>query len=521
MGKIDASSSYLPPNKSPSNAKLWGIVVEPPMHKDVKFSPQIPKKCPNCNCFLCLANGKCPICEGDVSLEDNAKFIEDYKFIQKKIELPRRLISFILDLSIPGVLLHQVAYSLMQDSFLNRFTNDDFMLVLLGSSPIYVCKQNGFIHLQCGYIQNDSFIYKFNASEIPDIIEQVLLLISSGSFNVDPTTPPLTDVLRALSVFGTNLTILFYDSLLPQIPQLNFAVHCIYVSTPSSATQPSILTSYENKWTHAIVKQAQPSLSEYVCLLLDNNVPAKSTTTITLSNGLQFEWISPPFDQMTKKVKQCVIDCSNCSYLSAIIATVGFTGAYKSHNQFRIQISSAFDDGTIYVSNYIYKKSPSLQEYQESFNFSTFVTIMMRQFSNDYFSNLLKSSFWGIFDKKIIWDIDTLFGDLILQRYAKTAFKRFTKLVSETSPVKQCVKESIIFSIVSLGPSYIGDLINSLLTPPKGDNIYITPYLFWKSGSAQPETASRDLLHGGTVTIIELVSEDVFNFIQEIYNISG
>ena len=530
MGKLEGSSSFLPPDNSSSDCKKWGFVIEAPYHRKLRTVDVKPKQCPNCFSYLSLANGLCPICQGNLPPEVNSKFVEDYRYIPEGLDIEnnKRVIALIWDLNISGPLLQQVISSFMNDKFLEKYNNDYFMLILVASSPIYVSKQNGYIHLQHGYINQPFSNYKLSANEITEVVEQIFILLAAGGIKYEHDSTQIYEILSVLNDLKTNIAILFYDTKIPQIQTqtqnqqtYNFALHCINViSSDKQEFSFNILKMYENKWTHAIIKKPNPSIGSYIASILDRRLPVKCKTNISFSGGIQSDWISTPYEQIFRKNKMISFTSSFYSLYTTYMGTIDFTSQYKQRTQFRIQVASHFDDGSIYISTYLFKKAPALQEYLESFNFSNFVTIMIRQFANNYFASLNKTSFiMGIFDKKLNWDINSIYGNLITQQFAKTSYHRFLQIVSQNSPLPTHVKEIILYSAISCGVTYIYDLINSLLTNPKDETISIVPFMFINKGSQLKGTLNiSPVIKGGSLIIVEEVSPQIMEYLRSLLN---
>ncbi|KAI5503805.1 hypothetical protein TVAGG3_0619690 [Trichomonas vaginalis G3] len=390
--------------------------------------------------------------------------------------------------------------------------NDKFILIFNGMHPIYISKKQDYIHLQIGVYDTDITPHLFPSSQIPELFEQVIVLISTCGFQTS-SEKSTAAIFESLKTFKPDRVIYFYASTVPSLPNLPFAVHCINVSSPTSKNTTPYSIFYENHFSFLMIQQTSKNVNGYLSLILDRNVPLRSTTTIIVSSGLNLEWVSAPYEEICKRTRSITLSSSYFHSLNSIMCALSVSSAFRNNNSFCLQISTVLDDKTIYVANNYFRKASNDDEFNLSFNFYAFGMLYLRQTAVSYFSSK------GIFDRRYQWNYNNIPCDDESQGFVKKLIKRFNCVISSNSPLNNAQKDYLLFSINNLGIPFISDVINNLIAPPNENYILLPPFIFYKSDSESEKQQQLDLLQGGTIIISEYLSSTDFEKLLNILSL--
>lgn len=503
MRRIQLTSNFLPSNKKDAKSLSFGLIIEPPKINNIECVENPLLTCTTCG--ACYKNGtSCPICNVGSIKPISSCFVEEYCYRNQELQNKTRLICFIFDLSIPGALLQCIISSLMEDSFVQTLGNDKFILIFNEKNPIFICKKHGILHMQIGLVEDEPVNYIFPASSLPEIFEEVLVLISTFGFQTS-TDKSISSIFDSLKYWKPEKIIFFYSNTIPVLQNIPYAVNCINVCSPSNKSHTPFSVFYANKFSMLQIQQTSRNINTYLSMILDKNIPSCYQTLIIVSNGLNIEWVSGPFEEICKRSRAIAIGSSFNHALNSIMCALSISGNFKNVDTFAVQITSQGENGSVYVANNYFRKAASAHEFDLSFNFYAYGIMHLRQSAVEYFASR------GFFDRRFQWDSKHIPYDEDSKSFVRRLIKRFNGVISPQSPLTASQIEYFLFLINNLGISFISDVINNLIAPPNDEYILIPPFLFYVKDSKPEKHEDFDLLKGGAIIITEYLESLAFD----------
>lgn len=473
MCQVYPSSTFLFPDTVQQQFKMWGTILTMPSDKNPKLIVPNSDICPKCGAFRTPQTGCCPICDPIKFYdEDTTLYSLDYK-IKKKESTKLRLFCLVFDLSIQESTLHDILFVLASQIASFHLENAKIMIILLCQCPIYVYKRGEMLHIAFEQVFYPDSQYYFNVNEIQEIFEELSPLIEQLSRNtMNPAS--FTDFVDQLKDENIASMILFHSFAIPAIHNIKFKLHSIFMQQNESIPQNLINSSIESNFSFIISSVINRSLIDYIATCFEEP-HHEIKTSIILSEGFEICWIS--FTSFEKNIqdRKYEFNIKSACKNSTISFAINPSAKYKKVKLFSMQIKYFADSG-VFVTNRIFQKAETFDEWITSLNPIVLASIFARQIA----SHKLFQPKLGIFHKSFTWKISALENQKNITILLKRAISCVTKIfTAEPALLPPEVVNVIFFNIVTQGYGFIADFINSLIGNNPDKIIAIPPFLLY------------------------------------------
>jgi hypothetical protein len=380
---------------------------------------------------------------------------------------PAPLIILAFDLRLGLALFREFQGVCAAKEFQIRFEEFSFIIVLLGKGPIFVIKTGDVVTLSFHRIPDSFGVLK--ASEIGSALSELLEIIQLNK-DLGPFPDSIFVFLHEISKLSEGHAFLFYSGFFPVVEfGLHFSLNLIEVVDNLLLWDPIVISqALENGWSHCLIHGIEKSLLTYLHGLVRRSVTSKVKISIQVSEGLQMCWISGVKNE--KDVSCAHLEFEFSQYLSSLtlFLALGPKRGFGKSRFFSLQTVFVFANDQTIVSNRIWKKADSLEEWKESVNIVTYVSFFMKQQSARELLN--KGRFGLFFSRRFEWSVNEQ------TQFIRKAAALFSDLfVAGTSEVPIQVRRDVLYLVMTRGHSYIGTLVSRLITLTGEEDEFVFP----------------------------------------------
>ena len=535
MCQFYPTSSYLFPDNCQNNNKLWGAIISAPIDKQSQIYIQNCEKCSKCGAFLIPQTKTCPLC--DPQNFYNSPILSSSQEIKiGTIFKPKQLHVYCIaiDISLPQSYIKELINLLSSSNFTNTIEKQClFMFVFLGQTPIYISMKDKSTHFSFGQIFNKDLRFIFDPLELNQVLEEASYLLNSckSSSITQEGFQSFLDQINTIKELQS--LILIHSFQLPNLQniQMKFPVHTISVISDDIQPSFSIQQCLANGWSLAYSNASTQGLLNYLLYLLKDNPPKVCTIKIMLSEGIELAWLSSKSAERIVNGRSIEMQLVNHFHFSSFSFSIQPNNKYSSHSFFSIQIIAALDNTTI-ITNRVFMKASSTEEWCTSFNPMVLSSIYCRQLASH---KLFKKSFFG---KQYTWQIKNFVNSKDFKHSASDLFKTTlnhinTILFNDHSPLKDQIIDVILFQLISHGYTFSIDLSNSLLGKQHNSSqsqtlnqnandknfIYLPPFIFHEKNSKISFETALKLCNEETMPFIMCLEKEIYEKLKSMLSI--